>query len=97
MVVLPLGRAFYSLRLIHYLLESYKGNLRAHDLEEYLCYQLLPSTLPVGPIHRFDEFLREKVLSLGLVSNIESRIVIRPVKTSTAVPLNLVTNHLEPA
>ncbi len=45
----------------------------------------------------FDEFLREKVLSLGLVSNIESRIVIRPVKTSTAVPLNLVTNHLEPA
>jgi DNA-binding Lrp family transcriptional regulator len=45
----------------------------------------------------FDEFLREKVLSLGLVSNIESRIVIRPVKTSTAVPLNLVTSHLEPA
>ena len=44
----------------------------------------------------FDEFLREKVLSLGLVSNIESRIVIRPVKTSTAVPLNLVTSHLEP-
>ena len=43
----------------------------------------------------FDEFLREKVLSLGLVSNIESRIVIRPVKTSTAVPLNLVTSHLE--
>lgn len=43
----------------------------------------------------FDEFLREKVLSLGLVSNIESRIVIRPVKTSTAVPLNLVTGHLE--
>jgi DNA-binding Lrp family transcriptional regulator len=43
----------------------------------------------------FDEFLREKVLSLGLVSNIESRIVIRPVKASTAVPLNLVTSHLE--
>ena len=43
----------------------------------------------------FDEFLREKVLALGLVSNIESRIVIRPVKASTAVPLNLVTSHLE--
>jgi D-alanyl-lipoteichoic acid acyltransferase DltB (MBOAT superfamily) len=58
-VLLPLGMAFYSLRLIHYLLESYKGNLRAHDFDEYLCYQLLPSTLPVGPIHRFDEFLRD--------------------------------------
>jgi alginate O-acetyltransferase complex protein AlgI len=58
-VVLPAGLAFYSLRLIHYLLESYKGNLRAHAFGEYLCYQLLPSTLPVGPIHRFDEFLRD--------------------------------------
>ena len=58
-VVLPAGMAFYSLRLIHYLLESYKGNLREHSLGEYLCYQLLPSTLPVGPIHRFDEFLRD--------------------------------------
>jgi alginate O-acetyltransferase complex protein AlgI len=58
-VVLPAGLAFYSLRLIHYLLESYKRNLRAHTLGEYLCYQFLPSTLPVGPIHRFDEFLRD--------------------------------------
>ena len=58
-VVLPAGLAFYSLRLIHYLLESFKGHLRAHTLAEYLCYQFLPSTLPVGPIHRFDEFLRD--------------------------------------
>ena len=58
-VVLPAGLAFYSLRLIHYLLESYKGNLRKHTFGEYLCYQFLPSTLPVGPIHRFDEFLRD--------------------------------------
>jgi alginate O-acetyltransferase complex protein AlgI len=58
-VVLPVGLAFYSLRLVHYLLESYKGNLRAHAFGEYLCYQLLPSTLAVGPIHRFDEFLRD--------------------------------------
>ena len=36
-VVLPLGLV-YSLRLIHYLLESYKGNLRAHRFDvEYLC------------------------------------------------------------
>lgn len=43
----------------------------------------------------FDEFQREKMLSLGLISNIESRIVIRPVKNATAVPLNLVASHLE--
>lgn len=38
----------------------------------------------------FDDFLREKILSLGLVSNIESRIVITSVKNTTAVPLALV-------
>jgi DNA-binding Lrp family transcriptional regulator len=42
----------------------------------------------------FDAFLRDKILSLGLVSNIESRIVIRAVKNSTAVPLGLVSAYL---
>lgn len=37
----------------------------------------------------FDEFLREKVLSLGLVSNVQSRIVMRSVKNATAIPLGL--------
>jgi DNA-binding Lrp family transcriptional regulator len=45
-------------------------------------------------MHAFDEFLRDKILSLGLVSNIESRIVIRTVKNSTAVPLGLVSPHV---
>jgi Lrp/AsnC family transcriptional regulator len=38
-------------------------------------------------MHAFDEFLREKLLSLGLVSNIESRIVVRSVKNATTIPL----------
>ncbi len=37
----------------------------------------------------FDNFLRDKMLNLGLVSNIESRIVIRGVKMSTSLPLDL--------
>ncbi len=41
-------------------------------------------------IHAFDTFQREKLLALGLVSNIETRIVIRSVKATTAVPLGLV-------
>ncbi len=45
-------------------------------------------------MHAFDDFLRDKMLSLGLVSNIESRIVIRAVKNSTAVPLGLVSPYL---
>lgn len=46
-------------------------------------------------MHAFDDFLRDKLLSLGLVSNVESRIVIRGVKNSTAVPLGLVSPHLD--
>ena len=47
-------------------------------------------------MHAFDEFLRDKLLSLGLVSNVESRIVIRSVKNSTAVPLGLISPYVAP-
>ena len=45
-------------------------------------------------IHAFDTFQRDKLLALGLVSDIESRIVIRRVKATTAVPLGLVSPHV---
>jgi DNA-binding Lrp family transcriptional regulator len=45
-------------------------------------------------MHAFDSFLRDRILALGLVSNIESRIVIRSVKNSTAVPLGLVSAYV---
>jgi DNA-binding Lrp family transcriptional regulator len=40
-------------------------------------------------MHRYDDFLRDKVLSLGLVSDVQSRIVIRVAKRTTAAPLAL--------
>ena len=45
-------------------------------------------------IHAFDLFQRDKLLALGLVSNVESRIVVRSVKSSTAVPLGLISPHV---
>jgi Lrp/AsnC family transcriptional regulator len=45
-------------------------------------------------MHAFDEFLRDRLLSLGLVSNIESRIVIRSVKHTTAAPLGLISAYV---
>jgi alginate O-acetyltransferase complex protein AlgI len=57
--VVPLGMAYYTLRLIHYLAESGRGTLRPHRLDEYLYYHFLPPALPVGPIHRFGDFLRD--------------------------------------
>lgn len=48
-------------------------------------------------IHAFDDFQRNKLLALGIISNVESRIVIRSVKSTTAVPLGLVSPHLAAA
>ncbi len=45
-------------------------------------------------MHAFDTFLRDKMLSLGLVSNIESRIVVRAVKNATTIPLGLVSPYV---
>ena len=45
-------------------------------------------------MHGFDDFLRGKLLSLGLVKDVHSRIVVRGAKDSTALPLGLVSAHL---
>ncbi|HKR88902.1 MAG TPA: Lrp/AsnC family transcriptional regulator, partial [Phenylobacterium sp.] len=45
-------------------------------------------------MHAFDTFLRDRLLSLGLISNIESRIVIRSVKHTTAAPLGLISTYV---
>lgn len=45
-------------------------------------------------IHAFDAFLRDKLLALGLVSDIESHIVVRGVKDTTELPLALASPHL---
>lgn len=41
-------------------------------------------------IHGYEDFLRDKILTLGLVSDVQSRIVIRAAKRTTAAPLELV-------
>lgn len=42
-------------------------------------------------IHAYDDFLRDKILKLGLVSDVQSRIVIRVPKRTTAAPLELIS------
>lgn len=47
-------------------------------------------------MHAYDDFLRDKVLALGLVSDVQSRIVIRVAKRTTAAPLGLVSAYVQP-
>ena len=57
---LLLGASFYVLRVIHYIIERYKGTLQRHGFTDYLNYMLFLPMIVVGPINRFDEFLREQ-------------------------------------
>ncbi|MBI1250584.1 MAG: winged helix-turn-helix transcriptional regulator [Alphaproteobacteria bacterium] len=47
-------------------------------------------------MHAYDDFLRDKILSLGLVQDVQSRIVIRVAKRTTAAPLGLVSSYVSP-
>lgn len=43
-------------------------------------------------MHAYEVFLREVLLSIDLISDVQSRIVLRQSKETTAVPLNLISN-----
>jgi len=43
-------------------------------------------------MHAYDRFLREKLLSFSLVSDVQSRIALRQAKDTTALPLNLISS-----
>jgi DNA-binding Lrp family transcriptional regulator len=45
-------------------------------------------------IHAYDDFVRDKMLALGLVSDVQSRIVMRTAKRTTAAPLDLIADAL---
>ena len=58
-IVIPLGLAYYTLRLVHYVLEAYKGTLPRHQLADFIHYLFFLPTIVVGPIHRFHEFNKD--------------------------------------
>lgn len=44
--------------------------------------------------HAYDDFLRDRMLASGLVADVQSRIVIRVSKRTTAAPLGLVSRYV---
>jgi len=55
--VVPLGLSYFSFKLIHYALETARGNLPPSGLGSYLAWVFLLPTFTAGPIERFDHFL----------------------------------------
>lgn len=48
-------------------------------------------------MHAYDDFLRDKLLGSSLVSDVQSRIVIRVSKRTTALPLGLISDYVPAA
>ena len=43
-------------------------------------------------MHAYDDFLREELLNIDLISDVQSRIVLRQSKETYALPLNLISS-----
>src|SRR5205085_10670856 len=53
-----LGFGFYILKLIHYRVERKAGTFREHTFLDFYNYMLFFPTITIGPINRFEYFLR---------------------------------------
>lgn len=56
---LPLGMSFYIFRLLHYVIEVYKGNMSQLSLGSFLSYMLYLPVIVIGPIIRIEDWLKE--------------------------------------
>jgi alginate O-acetyltransferase complex protein AlgI len=58
-VALPLGLSFYYFRLLHYVIEVYKGHLKETTLRDFLSFMFYLPVILIGPIIRFADWQKE--------------------------------------
>ena len=56
-LVVPLGISFFTFKLLHYLIESYRGDRPQGSYRQFLLYIFFFPILPSGPIERWPNFL----------------------------------------
>ena len=57
--LVPMGFGFYTLRALHYALDSIKRTLPPHTFGQFLSYMFFLPTIVTGPINRFQDFHRD--------------------------------------
>ena len=55
-ILLPVGISYLTFRLIHYLVETYRGTLPENSFTDLLLYVLFFPTFLAGPVERFQNF-----------------------------------------
>lgn len=81
-LLLPLGISYFTFKLIHYALETSRGNFKEHSLQHFLLYIFLFPIFIAGPIERFDHFLqnRENNLNKNVIAEGLQRIIFGLIK-----------------
>ncbi len=58
-LLIPLGLSYYAFRQVHYVFEAYKNRLGKKSPAHLVWYLFFLPTLIVGPIHRYQPFVRD--------------------------------------
>lgn len=58
--LLPLGISYFTFKIVHYVIESWRGSLPQHRFRDFVGYILLFPTFTVGPIERFDHYISQR-------------------------------------
>lgn len=64
--VLPLGISYFTFKLIHYLVDCYRGTRPEGSYSRFLLYIFFFPILPLGPIERWPNFIRQTQELRGL-------------------------------
>lgn len=64
-LALPLGISFFTFKLIHYLVERYKGTIVQGNYFQFLLYIFFFPILPSGPIERWPNFINQTIKPSG--------------------------------
>ena len=72
--IIPLGLSYYSLRIVHFVSDQWRGAIGKFSTRDFLAYMMFLPTLMAGPINRFQGFARSlrrrrwdsRLFSLGL-------------------------------
>jgi len=58
--LIPLGLSYYTFRCLHLIYEKYRGRFIEVPTREIVGYLFFLPTIVVGPIHRFDDYQRDR-------------------------------------
>ena len=90
-VAVPLGASYYTFKLIHYAVESWRKKLPSHGADTFFAYLFFFPMFTAGPIERFENFVKNRAGAPSLDAMVRgiTRIIYGLIKKLVIVDLVL--------